>query len=447
MESMQNTQADVIIAGAGLAGLCCAFTLAQKGKKVLVLEAQPYPGGRTASWEEDGMKMESGLHKFLGIYRTLPNILQEAGIDTDAMLTWVDAMQIHIKDTHIHAFFGAAPYHHPLRTLMGVLGNNNLIPFMDKLRLLRMGIHGIIDCIRRPEELDSITIADYARKYHVSDLTLAQFLNVMTIGVLFLPAEEFSAYPVFSPIVEGLKRGMTMRIGAFNGGMTDVMINPLIEAIVKRGGEVRMKTSVTELIVENGCVAGVKTEHGEIRAMHTVLATALRPAQDIVKKSLPGNAWFEPMLSLKPLPSATVQMELNRPAMPADHTNFSDTALCCFGEQSRTTFRHVPGRFSVILYPAARFIQMDTEAIRKEVESEAGRIGLDIAGHITRIGTSHHPADFYTFAPDSEALRPRQKTPVPGLSLAGDYTKQPFSCSMEGAAISGVRAAEAVLNG
>jgi 15-cis-phytoene desaturase len=52
--------------------------------------------------------------------------------------------------------------------------------------------------------------------------------------------------------------------------------------------------------------------------------------------------------------------------------------------------------------------------------------------------------DFYSFTPGSERLRPPQRTAVAGLTLTGDYTRQPFLATMEGAAISGQRAADAV---
>src|SRR5207249_3085990 len=115
----------------------------------------------------------------------------------------------------IHARFGAAPYHKPLRTLLGALGNNRLLRPWDKLRLLRMGLCGVADCARRPEELDRQNVADYARSFGLSDRVVHDFLHAMTAGVLFMPPQEFSAYAVFAPIVEGLKAGLTFRVGAF----------------------------------------------------------------------------------------------------------------------------------------------------------------------------------------------------------------------------------------
>ena len=57
-----------VIVGAGLAGLAAGHRLARAGHDVVVLEAGPVIGGRTASWLEDGMPVESGLHRFLGVY-------------------------------------------------------------------------------------------------------------------------------------------------------------------------------------------------------------------------------------------------------------------------------------------------------------------------------------------------------------------------------------------
>lgn len=45
--------ADVIIAGAGVAGLACAANLADSGLRVHVFERGSQPGGRAASWRDE----------------------------------------------------------------------------------------------------------------------------------------------------------------------------------------------------------------------------------------------------------------------------------------------------------------------------------------------------------------------------------------------------------
>lgn len=51
---------DVLVVGAGLAGLSAARSLVQEGKKVLVLEARDRVGGRTYSTEHHGVLIEEG---------------------------------------------------------------------------------------------------------------------------------------------------------------------------------------------------------------------------------------------------------------------------------------------------------------------------------------------------------------------------------------------------
>lgn len=47
------------------------------------------------------------------------------------------------------------------------------------------------------------------------------------------------------------------------------------------------------------------------------------------------------------------------------------------------------------------------------------------------------PLSVYTASPGREAFRPDQRTPVGNFYLAGDFTKQQYLASMEGAILSG----------
>lgn len=435
--------AEVIVIGSGLAGMSAAFELTARGKHVLVLEANGHIGGRTASWLDDGMAVESGLHKFLGIYRALPALLRACGTDPNDILTWVDAVEMHTRDGK-HAFFGAAPYHHAISTLRGIIGNNGFIQPREKLRLALFGMRGVARCIRSPHTLDRQNVAQAAREAGVSRQIIDDVLHTSTSAVLFLPADRFSMYAMFSPVVEGLKRGMTFRIGAFNGGMTDVMMRPIAAAIESHGGEIRTGAAVRRLIVEGERVIGVTTDRETLHAPAIILATGLHPAQGLMSDAFPEHPWFKPMLQLKTLSAVTLQCETDRPIYPTDHTHFSNTALACFAEQSHTTFRGSPGRFSSILFPPDEILDAPPEKLFDQAEEAARLMGFSLRQHVIRYRTIRHAHDFYAMIPGSETLRPTQRTPISGFALAGDYTRQPFSASMEGAVLSGKRAAAAL---
>ena len=65
----RNGRYDVIVVGGGLAGLSCAFYSCKRGRKVLLLEKRKFLGGRTSSFIDMGMEVESGLHRYIGYYK------------------------------------------------------------------------------------------------------------------------------------------------------------------------------------------------------------------------------------------------------------------------------------------------------------------------------------------------------------------------------------------
>ncbi|WP_442483051.1 FAD-dependent oxidoreductase [Aeoliella sp. SH292] len=192
-------------------------------------------------------------------------------------------------------------------------------------------------------------------------------------------------------------------------------------------------------------MVGVKLGDESLLADHVVLAVPLAPAQLLIKGLATNTECLEPMLRLPSLSAVSIQFELAEPLLDDDRTNFSPTSICCFAEQSRTTFRETEGRLSAIVYPPAEFIDSDDEQILARVLEDAERLRLPLRRLMRQYRVVKHPFDFYAMRPGTERLRPTQATSILGLSLAGDYTKQPFSASMEGAVISGQFAAEAVL--
>ena len=439
--------APVVVVGGGLAGLASAFELADRNVPVLLLEAGDVVGGRTASWLEDGMPVESGLHRFLGFFSALPELLGRAGVDVGEMVCWEDEFEIRLPDGGPRGILGMSPLHKTLRTVGGLFANNALLSPLDKLSLGPFFAAGLRDYARRPDELDQQSVAAYAKAHRVTDRAVHNLLIPLTAGLFFIPPERFSAAIFFGLLAPGVPRLHQMRLGAYMGGMTEVMCDPIARGIEERGGSVTTGAEVEALVVDDGRVTGVVVRGEVVSAGHVVLATSVRPAQDLLRPAFGAHPWFAPMLSMPTTPSVTVQLELDRPSDDVDRTVFGPgTCLACFAEQSRTTFRHVPGRLSVIVTPPEPFLAMSPEEVLERVLQDARRLGMDLDAHVTAFRVISHPHDFHCLEPGHLGLRPAQETPVPGLSLAGDYTRQHFMASMEGAVISGQRAAECARN-
>lgn len=436
---------DVIVIGAGLAGLSCALELSENGRKVVVLEKLPFIGGRTSSWVEKGMEVESGLHRFLGFFTALPDLLKKCGTDTDEIVFWEDEIEIITPDGGPRGVLGASPLHKPLKTLAGALGNNDLLGIKDKASLTKFFTLGLKDYATNPEKLDQITVEKYAKKHGVTQQAINHLLTPLTSGLFFIPPSEYSMYAFMGLVGPYLPNILKARVGAFKGGMSDVMCMPIVKAIEKKGSKVLAGEEVKELLMENNTVVGVKTKNKKYHAPFVVLAASLKPAQDLIKAKVGKNKWFSDMLKLPSMPAVTIQFELKKRSMEADRITFGPgTTWGSFSEQSKTTFRRSKGRLSIILTPADKFLKMSDKEVLKVVIDDGKRLGIDIEDIIKDFRMTRIPYDFYSLTPGTEKLRPTQKTTIGGLILAGDYTKQIYLGTMEGAVVSGKLAAESI---
>lgn len=440
-------QFDAIIVGAGLAGLTCGLELADKGKKVLVLEAEPVVGGRTSSYVDRGMKVESGFHRFIGFYSAMPKILRKAGIKLDDIFMWEEKVEIRVQHKNKLIALGIAPLFGPVKVIKGMLGNNELLTPRDKISLISFFLAGFKDLLKNPQKLDTFNIQEYAKKHKVSEAAFYNVVVPLSTGLYFLPPERYSAYAFFGLMFPAVKRFYKMRIGAFLGGMTEVMCQPMAEAIEKRGSFVKTGHKVQKLLYQQNKIIGVELEDGRaFYGKQTVVATTLHTAKQLLKPLFPDHPWFQPMFELPMMPAATLQIELKKPALPKDITTFGPrTSMISFAEQSRSTFRHVPGRLSIILAAPDNFLTMTPGETLKHVLKDAEQLGINIENDIIDYRQINHDHDFYSLEPGNDWMRPEQKTPIPGLVLAGDYTRQPYFATMEGAVISGQKAAKIAL--
>lgn len=433
-----------VIVGAGLAGLAAAHRLASADQEVIVLEAADVVGGRTASWVQDGMAVESGLHRFLGVYAALPALMRDSGIDLDRVIWWEDEAEIRSVDG-ARGTLGASPLHNPVRTLFGPLVNRGLMSPVDLASLVPFVSVGMAAVAARPRWLDSLSVTELATRLRVTPRAQAHLLEPFTAGIFFLPPDRYSAYNFFGLFAPGLPRLGHQRLGAFRGGMTEVMCGPIAATVQRRGGAVTTGTPVRSLEVRDGGVVGVTTDLGLIEAEHVILATELGAAQELLRPAVADHPWFAALLGAPTTPSATIQIELDRPALPSDRATFGPgTCMASFAEQSRSTFPATDGRLSVILQPPETYLATPGEVVLEHVHAAAGQLGLDM-GHVRDYRVVHHPHDFLSLEPGHGHRRPDQRTPVAGLTLAGDWTRQRWLSSMEGAVVSGQRAAGVVL--
>jgi 15-cis-phytoene desaturase len=435
---MKDTTYDVVIIGAGLSGLSSGYYLDKI--KILILESRDVVGGRTSSWDFDGMIVESGLHRMLGFYEELPGLMKASGIDLDKAIIWEDQIEIRLPD--ISAEFGLSLFK-PAFTLEKALGNNSFISPSEKLTLSQFFISGFKD-LNSDRDMDSITVEQYASEKGLNKDIIFRVLTPLTEGLFFLPPHKYSAYNFFSLFSPYIPRLYKTRAGAFSGGMTDVLCRPIADAIVKKGGEIKTNSKVDRLIIENNQVEGIMVKGVIIKTKKIIIAASIKEVQRLIRESVKDDKLFEDFLKIKTMPSVTFQLDLKERSLPVDRATFSPgTIFASYSEQSKTTFRHVPGRLSIILSTPEKYLKKTKEEILEVVLEDAKKLNINLKKeNILKYRKISWASDFYSYEPGYAKLIPSAETPIKGLVLAGDYTRQKYLQTMEGAVYSGKIAAQ-----
>jgi hypothetical protein len=135
---MTSTQFDVIVAGAGFAGLSAAVRLTKRGVRVLVLDARSRLGGRATAFSdrETGELVDNGQHVLLGCYRDTLSFLADIGaMDNVRVQRQLSVTMIDRQGTQSRLVCPALPS--PLHLIGGVL-EWDALGWRDRLSILRM---------------------------------------------------------------------------------------------------------------------------------------------------------------------------------------------------------------------------------------------------------------------------------------------------------------------
>jgi phytoene dehydrogenase-like protein len=127
-----DADADVVIVGAGLAGLAAALELTEAGRSVVVLEASDGPGGRVRSDPVDGFRLDRGFQILLTGYPELRRLFGDDFTGLDLRRFGPGAYVQADGERHLVA----DPFRRPSAawaTLRAPVGT-----FADKLRLVRL---------------------------------------------------------------------------------------------------------------------------------------------------------------------------------------------------------------------------------------------------------------------------------------------------------------------
>ncbi len=471
----------VAIVGAGLAGLAAAVELAEAGCEVEIFESRPFVGGKVGSWvDPEGNHLEMGLHVFFGCYYNLFDLMGKVGA----------LESLRLKE-HVHTFvnrgghLGALDFRFPLGAPFNGLKaffTTSQLGVVDKLaNSLALGtspiVRGLIDfdgAMKTIRNLDAISFADWFRQQGGNNGSLQRLWNPIAYALGFIDTENISARCMLTIFQFFAARTEASVLRMLAGSPDTYLHQPILRYLGDRHTRVHTRRRVRTIHYTDGespQVTGLAVAQGEGEEMIT--ADAYLAACDVpgIQRLLP-EAWrqwpqFDRIYQLEAVPVATVQLRFDgwvtelhdegrrrqlQQAAGLDNLLYTaDADFSCFADLALTSpadyYREGQGSLlQLVLTPGDPFIKQSNEAIAHHVLAQVQELfpsARDLT--MTWYSVVKLAQSLYREAPGMDVYRPDQRTPVSNFFLAGSYTQQDYIDSMEGATISGRRAAQAIL--
>ena len=449
----------VAIAGAGLAGLSCAKYLADAGHTPVVYEARDVLGGKVAAWkDEEGDWYETGLHIFFGAYPNMLQLLKELGIED--RLQWKDHAMIfnrrEVPGTYSRFDFPDLPA--PINGVAAILGNNDLLSWPEKVAF---GV-GLVPAMLRGqpyvEACDQYSWTQWLRLHNIPERVNDEVFIAMSKALNFINPDEISATVVLTALNRFLQEKHGSRMAFLDGAPPERLCQPLVDHICAHGGAVEINTPLRTIdLAPDGQVAsfgmGVK-DRPSIVADAYVSALPV----DVLKLLLP-EPWqqlplFAKLAGLRGVPVINVHLWFDRKLTDIDHLLFSRSPLLSVYADMSVTCKGYedPERsmLELVFAPAKDWIgRTDQDIIQVTMEELKTLFPSHFSGddpaRLRKYQVVKTPLSVYKTTPGCQKLRPGQTTPIANFFLAGDYTRQRYMASMEGAVLSGKLCAQAIV--
>lgn len=273
---------DVVVIGAGNAGLTAAATLARKGARVLLLERHNIPGGCATSFYRGRFEFEVSLHQLSGI--------------------------------------GTPEFPGPLQAVLRSLGVVEKIEFVRMADLYRIMVPGRMDLVLPADKtgvIETLQNRFPAERENISrffDLVYRFFSEVIAAFYMKDPEVTPEKYPLyfkyafrdtqsvldehftdpllklavsiywcymglpprllsFSDMAALLFAYIELKPGHIRGG-SQALSNAIVDSFLGNGGHVRFNCGAEKIVVRDGAIRGVVTEHGEEIRADYVLSNA-----------------------------------------------------------------------------------------------------------------------------------------------------------------------------
>ncbi len=438
---------DVAVIGGGVAGLSAAARLGAAGARVLLAEARPGLGGRASSFADPstGEPIDNGQHLLLGCYHETFEFLERVGAGGNVRVQ--ATLEVPMVDetgrlTTLRCPSLPAPYH-----LLAAILRWRAIGLGDRLSALRM-----VAPIRQAQRVletgtgvfpasDADTVESWLTRRGQARRLREMLWDPLALAALNQPAGEAAAPPfvrvlarMLGPDPADSAIAMPLR------PLTEMYAEPARAFIESHGGEVRV-SSPARVRIDGKRVGEIEIRGDRIEAGAVIVAVPwFALAETIVGDVGAVRAVLAASRAAAASPIVTVNLWFDRDVLPAPFVGLPGRTFQ-WAFDKRQVFGDSAAHLSLVSSGAAAVVAESNERLEALACGElSAALPAGRSARLLRSLVVRERRATFSLAPGQPA-RPAARTPVDGLLLAGDWTETGLPATIEGAVVSGHRAA------
>jgi squalene-associated FAD-dependent desaturase len=391
--------------------MAAAVTLAERGVPVTVFESGAVPGGRARRVVSQGNELDNGQHIFVGAYAELFRLMRTVGVPSGALLRL--PLEIRYADGFAFRALWLPP---PIGLLAGLLLARG-VPFAERLGALKF-----MAAVRTGKFEPDITVKALLDQHGQHGKLRHYLWAPLCVSALNTPLDQASANVFLAALRDTLSgEADASDLLLPRVDLSRLFPEPAAEFVRARGGEVRCGTPVRDL--------------GFLKDNYKSIIVAVGPHQ--LKTLLPDLAndfTYQPIYTCYLQYPENTRLDFPMLGMAEGLVQWVFDRGALLGEK---------GRLACVISAQGDHQQMTQDEVAATCDRELRNAFPKLPSPLwTRVIAERRAT--ITCTPGLK--RPKVRTAITGVFLAGDYTDPEYPPTLEAAVRSGIRAAGEVMS-